>query len=191
MPLDVELTRLTTGGIHEPNAEWTENARTYMLDAIAAINEEQDREMVVYKTDYDPETRNDDHIAIERLHSAVGRMISLHEFMGVTLPTKKDQWNWSLGESVQDLADVYDAEYALFIFVRDSYASTGRVFFQIAAAAVGVGVSGGEQRGFASLVDLRTGQVVWFNMLARGSGDLRSPEPARDTVELLLDDLPQ
>ena len=41
------------------------------------------------------------------------------------------------------------------------------------------GLAGGSQTGYASLVDLRTGRVVWFNNLARGFGDLREPEPAR------------
>ena len=49
---------------------------------------------------------------------------------------------------------------------------------------------GGEQVGYASLVDLHTGRVVWFNRLSRMSGDLREPAPARETVEALLKDFP-
>ena len=33
-------------------------------------------------------------------------------------------------------------------------------------ALLGVGLAGGSQTGYASLVDLRTGRVVWFNNLA-------------------------
>jgi hypothetical protein len=49
---------------------------------------------------------------------------------------------------------------------------------------------GGEQVGYASLVDLNTGRVVWFNQLNRMSGDLRNPAPAVETVEALLKDFP-
>jgi hypothetical protein len=80
--------------------------------------------------------------------------------------------------------------------VRDSYASGGRtalrVFGFIAGAAMGTGldIGGGQQHGIATLVDLRTGKVVWFNQLARQSGDLRERDEARKSVDLLLEDLP-
>ena len=57
-------------------------------------------------------------------------------------------------------------------------------------ALFGVGLVGGAQVGYASLVDLRTGQVLWFNRLARLSGDLREPEKATETLEALLENFP-
>ena len=54
-------------------------------------------------------------------------------------------------------------------------------------------VGGQQQLDYASLVDLRTGQVVWFNVVSAGSqvpgikfGDLRTPEGAAQMVERLL-----
>ncbi len=49
---------------------------------------------------------------------------------------------------------------------------------------------GGQQVGFASLVDLETGDIVWFNRLVSGVGDLRTAEPARAAVDDLLADFP-
>jgi hypothetical protein len=46
---------------------------------------------------------------------------------------------------------------------------------------------GGQQIAFASLVDLKTGKVVWFNMLSSTVGDIRSPEGAEKMVATLLD----
>ena len=43
------------------------------------------------------------------------------------------------------------------------------------------------QVAFASLVDLKTGQIVWFNTLAATSGDIRTPEGAQKMVNSLLD----
>jgi hypothetical protein len=51
-------------------------------------------------------------------------------------------------------------------------------------------VPGGFQSGFASLVDLRTGKIVWFNRVLSVDGDLRNPDDARDTVGELLQGLP-
>jgi hypothetical protein len=53
-----------------------------------------------------------------------------------------------------------------------------------------VWISGGVQGAVASLVDLRTGNIVWFSTLASTSGDVLSPEPARDVVDDLLEDFP-
>jgi len=54
----------------------------------------------------------------------------------------------------------------------------------------GVILTGGVQVGYASLVDLETGQVVWFNRLARAQGDLREPQPARESMDALLQGFP-
>jgi hypothetical protein len=53
-----------------------------------------------------------------------------------------------------------------------------------------VGVGGGAQVGYATLVDMETGQVLWFNLLARASGDLRAADKAAESVGALLTGLP-
>jgi hypothetical protein len=60
----------------------------------------------------------------------------------------------------------------------------------VAAAILGIGLQGGMQLGFASLVDLQTGQIVWFNRLMSEVGDLRTPEAAQNAIEELLANLP-
>jgi hypothetical protein len=78
------------------------------------------------------------------------------------------------------------ADYALFFWIRDSYASAERKAAMIAMALLGVGLTGGAQVGYASLVDLRDGRIVWFNALSRLSGDLREPGSAAETLDALL-----
>jgi hypothetical protein len=89
------------------------------------------------------------------------------------------------------LKERYGADYGLFVFYRDYRASGGRMAFSILAAAVGVAVPPGGQGGFASLVDLTTGDVVWFNQVSVGTGDLRESEGAAKTVDVLLEKLPR
>jgi hypothetical protein len=74
--------------------------------------------------------------------------------------------------------------------MRDSFSSGGRVALQLMAALIGIGIPGGQQLGFASLVDLRTGDVVWFNRLASTVGDLRKEESAHTAIENLLSEIP-
>jgi hypothetical protein len=57
-------------------------------------------------------------------------------------------------------------------------------------ALLGIGVGGGAQIGYASLVDLNNGRVLWFNRLLRATGDLREPDKAAETLNALLDQFP-
>mgnify|MGYP006887600109 CR=1 FL=1 len=90
--------------------------------------------------------------------------------------------------SVAAISRSHEADYALFLYVRDSYASAGRVAVIVVAALMGAGVPGGSQVGFASVVDLKTGDIVWFNRLVRQAGDLRTPDAAAETVRALVSD---
>ena len=77
------------------------------------------------------------------------------------------------------------------MYAEDSFASTGRVVLGVLGTAgcfVGfcAPMSGGRQLAYASLVDLRTGDVVWFNVLQSQLGDIRTREGADKMVERLL-----
>jgi hypothetical protein len=109
---------------------------------------------------------------------------------GFALPTKKDRFDWTLGDGAQRLRDAHDADYALFVYARDSFSSGGRVALNVALVLLGAGAHGGQQSAFASLVDLNDGSVVWFNVLRSTAGDLRDPKLAREAVDQLLDNSP-
>jgi len=142
----------------------------------------------------DSGTLTDPHeVQLVKLHDAVGGAILLHTVNGggnFKLPTKSDPLDFTLGPGVKDLRDKFGADYAMFVTVRDSYTTTGRAFLMLGMAALGVGISGGQQAGFVTLVDLRTGNVVWFNWLNSQNGDLRTPAPAQKVVDNLLKGLP-
>jgi hypothetical protein len=84
------------------------------------------------------------------------------------------------------LHDRYQADYALFVYVRDSYSSDSKMAFAILTMSP----TGAMQLGFASLVDLRTGRVVWFNRLASATGSLKTDKGAAASVDNLLHGLP-
>ena len=188
MPVDVELSLLTAGGIKEPNAQWTKNARRHIASSVRQIVKEHNARVVNYGSSHvQPK-----HVQIVKLHGAVGGAILIHKYVqGNALPTKSGKFDWTLGKSVNRLRKQYKADHALFIFMRDSYASSGRKAAVFVGSLIGANVRGGSQTGFASLVNLRTGHVVWFNLLARGNGDLRTAEAARETVGTLLAGIPK
>lgn len=192
MPADVELSLLTTGGLLEPNAEWTETGRQ---NVVAALKEQ------MAERNIDPVSYGDDSVGgyrivvadeqLVKLHEAVGRAIREHSYTpGFALPTMKDRFDWTLGEEVRRLHDDHGADYALFVYARDTFSSDGRVALTIALALLGAHLPGGQQLAFASLVDLDDGKVLWFNVLHSGAGDLRDPKLARQAVDQLLDSSP-
>jgi hypothetical protein len=190
MPLDIELYSISAGGVPEPKADWTETAHKNFRDALLARNGIQGIELVTLS-----ERDADDFVDINALHGAVARAISLHHFGPASfhLPTKEGKLNWSLGEAVRPIKEKTGADYALFSWVRDSYASAERQAAMIASAILSLGryvPGGGLQVGYASLVDLNTGRVLWFNRIQRSAGDLRDPSKAAGTVDALLDQFP-
>jgi len=186
VPVDVELSEVTAGGLNEPKADWTEAARQNIGPVLRAEHDARGNLLIDYvEAEGDP-----NHAAYEqilKLHSVVGKSAIIHQYVpGLQLPAKGGKFDWSLGPSVEILRQKYDADYALFVYIRDSYASAGRAAVMVVAALFRVGLQGGVQTGFASLVDLRTGDIVWFNRLARPGGDLRTPEAAQETIKTLL-----
>ena len=187
MPVDVELFSLSGGGVAEPKADWTAAALGHMKSAMAA----KTSKIGLNATTMD-ELAADEFAEQVGLHAAVARSIALHHGIGGmwALPTKDGRLDWSFADSMKPLQAKTGARYALFVWVRDSYASAERKAAMVAMALLGVGLSGGVQTGYASLVDLETGNVMWFNRLQRGSGDLREGPEAAESIEALLAGFP-
>ncbi len=188
---DVSVGLLTAGGAVEPREDWTEQARANLVAALARQQAGRGGMVTVAATreeaGADPALVAD----LERLHKAVGASIALHKYLGQTLPTKKDRFDWTLGQQAVAFGQASGYDYALFLNAKDSFSSSGRVALQVVSSLgciVGVCImpSGGQQSAFSSLVDLKTGQVVWFNVLSSSTGDIRKPEGAEAMVNSLL-----
>ena len=187
VPADLELFSISAGGLSEPRADWTDAAQNHLKTALRARSTRLGGNVRLLT-----DAEFDAHAEINALHGAVAQSVFLHHMLGgaLALPTKSGQLDWSMGDAVRPIRDQFGADYALFIWIRDSYASAERKAAMVAMALLGVGLPGGAQVGYASMVDTRTGRVVWFNDLRRGSGDLREPDDAVETLDALLKNLP-
>lgn len=193
MPPDIKYYLLTAGGVTEPNKEWTDAAQENFAVALHEYTDSVGTDLITIDR---PGALTDEEERYRRLHAAVGMALQQHHFGYMPLPSKQlpdnqRRFDWSLGPDINRIGEKYGADYMLFVFYRDYQASGGRVAFAILAAAAGVGVATGYEGGFASLVDLKTGDVVWFNTVAAGSGELRDPAGARIAVEGLFKDIPR
>jgi hypothetical protein len=198
---DVTVGALTTGGMVEPRAEWTDEARANIVAALRAQQSARGGNVTVIEHRNElPGVPPQELADVERLNAAVDQSIVDAKYLGNSLPTKRHKGlEWTLGDDAVKLGQKTGYDYALFLHAEDQVASTGRIALgMIGLAGCFVGfcapnVGGAEQLDYASLVDLKTGQVVWFNVVAAGSevpgikfGDLRTPAGAAQMVERLL-----
>jgi hypothetical protein len=185
---DVDLALLTASGLSEARADWTQQGTVNLQSSIERALASSSHKI----TPVNPEDVIGGRTGqLMRLHEAVGQSIISYEYGPYRLPTKKDGFAWTLGDGAQTLAEQYHADYALFTYGHGTYASGGRIATMVALSVIGVGIPLGSQQAFVSLVDLRTGQVIWFNMAVAGpQADMRSVEGADSLVASLLTDAP-
>jgi hypothetical protein len=198
---DVSVGSVTTGGMVEPRADWTEQARTNLINALRTQQATRGGNVLILeRRDSLPGVEPETVAELERLHYAVGQSIALHRYLGRYLPTKRGKGlDWTLGQDAVRLGQRTGMDYALFLYAEDSFASTGRIALQVLGVAgcfVGFcapNIGGGGQFAYASLVDLKTGEVVWFNVVQTGSqiagvkmSDIRTPQGASQLVDRLV-----
>ncbi|MGU3314451.1 hypothetical protein ACLBWH_02790 [Sphingomonas sp. M6A6_1c] len=183
----------STAGMFEPNADWTAQARDLLGSALRAA----ERQLGNAVTDYaDPVGGGADAATLAEYQAlfdtVAASVIEYQFFAGNRLPTKKrkGQFDWSLGPDVAKLPGLAGADYALFVSTEDHFGSTARKVLQVVAALARVPVTAGVHRGFAGLVDLRTGDLVWLNADWQMGGDVRDAAGAAKRVRQLLAGFP-
>ena len=181
MPADIELFEISAGGVIEPRADWTRVAAAHIERRLRSRSGQWKQ----FPAGNDPAVDG-----VFRLHRAVADAIIVHHFGTLKLPTKEGRLDWSLGPDAAPLAARTGADYALFTWVRDTYASEARKATMVVGALVGAALGGGVQSAYMSLVELKTGRVVWFNRIRRLSGDLREGDAAAETLDALLAGFP-
>jgi hypothetical protein len=198
---DVTVGSLTTGGMVEPRADWTDQARRSIVEALRAQQASRGANMTIVEHRNEvPGVTAQELADVERLNFVVDQSIVIHKYLGDYLPTKRGKGlDWTLGADAVRLGQKTGYDYALFLHAEDEVASGGRVALGVLGLAgcfIGFcapNVGGQQQLDYASLVDLKTGEVVWFNVVSAGSeipgikfGDLRTPQGAAQMVERLL-----
>ena len=198
---DVTVGSITTGGMVEPRADWTEQARHSIVDALRAQQAGRGGKLTIIEHRNElPGVTAQELADVERLNFAVDQSIVLHKYLGDYLPTKRGKGlDWTLGQEAVKLGQKTGYDYALFLHAEDQVASGGRIALGVLGLAgcfIGFcapNVGGQQQLDYASLVDLKTGEVVWFNVVQAGSeipgikfGDLRTPEGAAQMIDRLL-----
>jgi hypothetical protein len=197
---NVQVGSLHVGGLDDANADWTKAARDNIQKAMEAAGEVHSYHV---KFLGDADGADGDLLNENRgLFEAVAGEAFQHSIVGNHLPTKlvpaKDtsgskvyRLDWTLGYQAQRLKAVTGGDYALFFVTHDAYGDGGRKAAQLLAAGLlGVYIPAGIHMGYAGLVDLSSGNIVWLNFNPMMGGDVRTADGAEKRVRELLAGFP-
>jgi hypothetical protein len=187
----VKVGEQSTGGMFEPNADWTTQARENLDRAIKDVQGKLGNRIIPYEEPAaEAGALSGEYRAL--FTSVADSVREFQFFVGNRLPTKKraNSFEWTLGPDIKNLPGLDSADYVLFVTTEDHYGSTGRKALQLFAAMAGVGVISGVHIGYAGLVDVKTGELVWLNADQQMGGDVRTYEGAQKRVAQLFEGLP-
>ena len=197
--LDIECSEVAVGGT-SARPEWSAKAQASVGRALTDFMQEHSTRLVNYDdTSFPPERRAEQAAAIAALTGvlpaptgpAPGTLLQVEQ------PTP---------DLLAPLREDFAADYALSVSLQESFQSAGHMALRYGLAAL-LGPAGAivaptqgplapprtGQFGYARLVDLRTGDMVWSNTITtigEVPTDIRDPEKARDAVDRLMKALP-
>lgn len=186
---DVHVGEQGAGGVNTPKADWTDEARKQLGAALERQQSSLNNNLVSM-----PELEGESGMLLadyRALFQAVTNSVMVHKlFPGNRLPTKKESFDWTVGPGAAKLGELGGGDYALFIYTFDSYGSAARKAMQLMGAMFGVGLTSGVHIGYAGLIDLKTGDLVWINADVQMGGDVREADGADKRIAQLLEGFP-
>ncbi len=188
---NIRVGEQSTGGLFEPNADWTQQARENLEREITRALGTLGNEVVRVNLNTTPQ--GDSLRRYNALFGAVASSVVEYQFFpGNRLPTKKQDksFEWTVGPGLREVLALEGYDYILMIRTSDAYGSGGRKALQMVGLLAGVAVTSGEHIGMAGLVDIKTGDLVWLNADLQMGGDPRTPEGAAKRVSQLLEGFP-
>jgi hypothetical protein len=197
LQFDVQTSTMQLGSLSQPDADGTLESHRNLTIALRDELSSRNYSFNVFTPQTDPELRLvQDYVA---LHRTVAFSI-LESMWGHKLPTKKRVGkgyvsDWTMGSQIRQLGELAGATHGLFLYSRDDFANDGRKALQVAGllgCVVGACtlIGGGSHVAYLSLVDLETGQIVWFNVDRRAGGDPRDIQGAAKRIGQLMATLP-
>lgn len=196
LPVEFTVYQKSVAGV-EAVPDWTETAKYALGDAAIQMLQQDDRFRVVALPEFDGETQGllREHVELFKI---IGNTVtSMLQYGGKAWAEKRTNFDYTLGDGLGFLADAAGADYAFMIAGAQVAQTGGAVFLEFLAAAAGAYGGGGGTFVFAGIVDLRNGDVKWFNhrsgaqVFGMTGTDLRKPETALEVVTQMFSGFPE
>ena len=198
IPLKIELSQVSAGGVAEKMDEWCIQARNNVM---AAIEQELNKKPLLNLKAFNETLLSQGQRAnldqTRALFEAVSLSIVVHTYgsAGQTFTDTVENFDYSLGSEISDLADGVDA--ILFVLSYENIPTAGKKAVETGKVVLGLlaGVIMPVNVGFThlsmALVDTDEGTLIWYNQYGTsGSSNLRNPIKATTIVQELLRSFP-
>ncbi len=186
LPSDVVVSKLTAGGMEEPQADWSEQVSSMLSAALQTHLYEQGTRFRPYGQDL-----QDQDVQVIRQLNTLADAIELSR----SSETIGRGRVYQLGQAEIARLRELDADYALLVVLKANRATGGRVATALLAAMAGVYMDMGSLQFRSLLVDLRDGHVKWANFDREALSEIgdvlnASEKSWRDAVSHLLTQFP-
>jgi hypothetical protein len=193
LPLDIKVKEFSASGLTEEVPDWTRQAVANFRQQLQHHDPELLPELQLR---FMPEQPAEDMARVEE-HLALNDRVMGNAFV-FSGPTGGEAWkhkakhfDYSLGPGLAFLAERTGADKALILMGEDVHSSEGRKAAFLVAAAFGVGIPLGHSVAVASLVDLRSGDVLWMHYyISAGNVSFLNEEDTRTVVTELFKPFP-
>ena len=198
VPPLVKMYEISTGGLEEEMTQWSTIAKNNLQNSI--LNTLSQNNFLKYEfVDYSSlsEIEKESILSSQNLMYRISPSINSHSLniSQSKFNEKLKNFDYSIGNSLSNISQ--DGDLYLFVNAYDKVQSSGKkaaeaVKVIVSALLFGVGTAdfGGITYSSISLVDAKTGKIMWYNYyFSKGQVDLRDKKGTDEVVKVLLDDL--
>jgi len=189
LPVDIHVNEISAGGLTEEVKEWSKAASSNIRDSLKKQLKQLNKFEAMELPELDP-TQNkavEQHIA---LYDQVAGSAYLHTSSVQIWKHKIAHFDYTLGNGLDFLRQQTGADAAIFVIGNDYVSSSGRAAMTLFAAAMGVGIASGRSFLTIGIVDLKTGDLLWFDHTLSQALNMREPADAATLVERILKNYP-
>jgi hypothetical protein len=196
LPPDIRVHEVSAGGVVEKVDAWTEQANGHAAKAVREIGNSRH----LFEARERPDLAAEDKTALDQ-HLALYDLVAISADFSRSGPfapwrERAQNFDYTLGPGLKDLADRSDMDAALIIIGSDYISSAGRkaqmVLGVLAAALLGAAVipQGGISYVSVGVIDLRSGDLLWFSTNRGPQNDLREEDHVQSILQRLLAEYP-
>ncbi len=196
LPADVRLHELSAGGVAEKVDAWSNDASANATRVVNQIASSRQAFQIVESPALSAEEKAilDEHIALYDSVAGSAHLARMSIFQAWR--DRSANFDYTLGPGLKALAERTNVDAALIVSGSDYISSGGRkaamVMGVLLGAVTGVVVVPGGGISFVSVgvVDLRTGDLLWFGTDQSGNTNFQNEADLRNMLEGLFDNYP-
>jgi hypothetical protein len=196
LPADIRVHEISAGGVVEKVDDWTISASNHAMKSVREIAGSKnlfEPKEVPALADSDKQVL-DQHLALYELVAASADFSKSGPF--APWRERAKNFDYTLGPGLTELAERSDLDAAVIVIGSDYISSSGRKATMalgiLAAALTGVAVIpvGGTAYVSVGVVDLKSGNLLWFATSRGQTDDLRQEQQVRAVLEKLFTGYP-